>query len=83
MKKCQLNNEEMSGNCIFAPRLTKRNAKKMIFQKFMSYLLFFRKNKTNGQKPNFNLRAMHFINKISILMFILGILFLIAKLIRN
>ena len=30
-------------------------------------------------KSNFNLRAMHTINKISIVMFMLGILFIIVK----
>ena len=39
---------------------------------------FFRKKDPNN-KPNFNLRMMHGINKISIIMFLLGITFFILK----
>ena len=39
---------------------------------------FFRKKDPN-QKPNFNLRMMHSINKLSILMFLIGIIYLIGK----
>ncbi len=39
---------------------------------------FFRKKDPN-HKPNFNLRMMHGINKISMLMFLVGILFIIIK----
>ncbi len=43
---------------------------------------FFRVFKKNGgasERPNFNLRTMHTINKISILMFIIGLVFFIVK----
>ncbi len=39
---------------------------------------FFRKKDPNC-KTNFNLRMMHGINKISIIMFLLGIIFVILK----
>ena len=39
---------------------------------------FFRKNDPN-RKPNFNLRMMHGINKISILMFLAAILYTTYK----
>ena len=39
---------------------------------------FFRKKDPNA-KPNFNLRMMHGINKISIIVFLLGITFFILK----
>jgi hypothetical protein len=39
---------------------------------------FFRK-KDPSRPANFNLRMMHGINKISIIVFLLGILFVIAK----
>ena len=39
---------------------------------------FFRK-KDPDAKPNFNLRMMHGINKISIIVFLLGITFFILK----
>lgn len=39
---------------------------------------FFRKKDPNN-RPNFNLRMMHGINKISIIMFLLGITFFILK----
>jgi hypothetical protein len=44
---------------------------------FFSY--FFRKNDPDRPK-NFNISAMHTINKISILMFLIGIIMLIIKL---
>jgi hypothetical protein len=43
---------------------------------FLGY--FFRK-KDATRPNNFNLRAMHFINKLSILMFIIGLLIYIIK----
>jgi len=39
---------------------------------------FFRKKDPN-RKTNFNLKMMHGINKISIIMFLLGIIFLVIK----
>ena len=39
---------------------------------------FFRKKDPN-RKPNFNLRMMHGINKISIIVFLLGMIYLISK----
>jgi hypothetical protein len=53
------------------------SSKKSGFQEVISY--FFRK-KDPSRPQNFNLRAMHTINKISILMFLIGVLFLIFKL---
>lgn len=40
---------------------------------------FFRKADPNA-KPNFNLRTMHTINKISIVMFLVGLVMFIIKL---
>jgi len=42
------------------------------------FTYFFRK-KDPSRKSNFNLRMMHGINKISIIMFLLGMLYLISK----
>ena len=39
---------------------------------------FFRKKGPND-KPNINLRMMHGINKISIIMFLMGVIFMIVK----
>jgi len=39
---------------------------------------FFRKKDSNN-KPNFNLRMMHGINKISILMFLVAIVVIVIK----
>ncbi len=39
---------------------------------------FFRK-KDPDRKSNFNLRMMHGINKISIIMFIVGMIYLVSK----
>ncbi|MDJ1472264.1 hypothetical protein QNI19_04985 [Cytophagaceae bacterium DM2B3-1] len=39
---------------------------------------WFRKKDPNN-RPNFNLRMMHGINKISMIMFLLGLIFMIVK----
>tara|TARA_B100001996_G_C18143085_1_gene393796 strand:- start:213 stop:398 length:186 start_codon:yes stop_codon:yes gene_type:complete len=39
---------------------------------------FFRK-KDSKRKTNFSLKAMHTVNKISIIMFLLGVLFIILR----
>lgn len=39
---------------------------------------FFRKKDPN-RPSNFNIRSMHVINKISMLMFLVGVIYLIAK----
>lgn len=43
------------------------------------FTYFFRKKDPNN-KPNFSLKAMHTINKISIVMFLAGLIFFIFKL---
>lgn len=49
-------------------------------RKLGSYLNFFKKQEhAEGQEGNFNLRAMHTINKISIAMFLGAAVFLICK----
>jgi len=40
---------------------------------------YFFRGKDPNRKTNFNLRMMHGINKISILMFLIGIIFIIIK----
>ena len=40
---------------------------------------FFRKNDPN-RPNNFNIRAMHTINKISMVMFLIGVIFFVVKL---
>jgi hypothetical protein len=53
-----------------------------ILKKFASYLTF-KKSDKEQEKQNFNLRMMHGINKISILMFLIGMIFLAIKLITK
>ncbi|MEM6845540.1 MAG: DUF6728 family protein [Bacteroidota bacterium] len=55
-----------------------RNSLKDYFAFGEVFGYFFRKKDPNRQS-NFNLRMMHGINKISIVMFLLGIIFLIIK----
>ncbi|MES2688797.1 MAG: DUF6728 family protein [Bacteroidota bacterium] len=50
----------------------------MMLQKFLSYITFWKKPE-DGEKPSFNLRMMHGINRISILIFILAVLFMAVK----
>lgn len=52
-------------------------SKKSGLQEVGSY--FFRK-KDPARPQNFNIRAMHTINKISILMFLIGVIMVIIKL---
>ena len=40
---------------------------------------YFFRSKSDSRPTNFNIRMMHGINKISIIVFILGIIFLILK----
>ncbi len=49
-----------------------------IWKKIAGYLTF---KKINPEDPsNFNLKAMHVINKISIFMFLIGVILMIIKL---
>lgn len=56
----------------------KRNTLKDYFQLGEMWGYFFRK-KDPSRPSNFNIRMMHGINKISILVFLLGIIFLLIK----
>ncbi|MCB9233473.1 MAG: hypothetical protein H6581_17585 [Bacteroidia bacterium] len=49
------------------------------WSKLWGYLSFRKADPNDPNARNFNLRAMHTINKISILMFIAAIIFLILK----
>ena len=51
---------------------------KQYFQIKEVLLYFFRKKDPN-RKSNFNLRMMHGINKVSIIVFLVGMIYLIAK----
>lgn len=57
--------------------MTGEQNKKSGLQEVASY--FFRK-KDPSAPQNFNIRAMHTINKISILMFLIGVIMVIIKL---
>ena len=50
----------------------------MMIKKIISYLTFWKKDEAN-KTANFNLKAMHKINKISIFMFLLAVVFIIVK----
>lgn len=54
----------------------------MIFKKIMSYLTF-KKQVDNGQKLSFNLRAMHGMNRISILIFFVAIIVMIIRIVKS
>jgi hypothetical protein len=49
------------------------------FFDFGEILRYYFRKKNSGGKPNFNLTMMHGINRISIIIFIAAILFLILK----
>lgn len=54
-----------------------KNTVKEYFALGEVFTYFFRKKP--DKKPNFNLRMMHGINKISIVVFLLGVIYLIIK----
>ncbi len=56
----------------------KKNSFKDYFQVGEALGYFFRK-KDPSRPSNFNIRMMHGINKISIIVFLLGVIFLIVK----
>ena len=51
-----------------------------MLKKFIGYMLFWKKSDTTA---NLNLRMMHSINRISILMFMLALLVIITRLLTN
>jgi len=62
--------------------MTMENGKKnRVQQQFQlkEVLLYFFRRKDPERPVNFNIRAMHGINKISIIIFLLGIIFFILK----
>jgi len=50
----------------------------MIIKKFISYITFWKKPEP-GAPHSFNLKMMHGINKISILMFLIAVVIMIIK----
>jgi len=56
-----------------------RKNKLLEFFKVGEVLGYFFRKKDPSRPANFNLRMMHGINKISIIIFLLGILFIIVK----
>ncbi len=54
------------------------NKKKGFFDLSEVFGYFFKKRNPDN-KPDFNTRAMHIINKIAISVFLLGILYFVAK----
>ncbi|UXP32864.1 hypothetical protein N6H18_02695 [Reichenbachiella agarivorans] len=40
---------------------------------------YYFKKKDSDNKPDFNLKAMHFINKFSIIVFLLAIIYFVSK----
>ena len=56
----------------------KKNTIRDYFQVGEAFGYFFRK-KDPTRPSNFNIRMMHGINKISIIVFLLGVMFLIAR----
>jgi hypothetical protein len=50
----------------------------MILKKFLRYLLFWKKDE-EVPNPTFNLKVMHGINKISILIFLIALVIMFIK----
>lgn len=56
----------------------KKMSLKEYFQ-FNEVLMYFFRKKDASRPSNFNLKMMHGINKISIIMFLLGLIYIIVK----
>jgi hypothetical protein len=54
----------------------------MILKKFISYIAFWKKAESDD-KTNLNLKVMHGINKISILLFLMALTVIIVRLLRS
>ena len=50
-----------------------------VWKKIVSYLTFRKQESPTGEEKSFNLKAMHTINKISLFMFLLALIFLCFK----
>lgn len=50
-----------------------------MLEKFLSYVTFWKQSEDAATKSSFNLRMMHRINRISILMFLLAVVFMAVK----
>ena len=50
-----------------------------VWRKLISYLSFKKQESPTGEETSFNLKAMHTINKISILMFVGAIILLFVR----
>ncbi len=53
-----------------------------MFKKFISYVTFWKKQDADSPS-SFNLKMMHGINKISILMFLLALIIIIVRVVRS
>jgi hypothetical protein len=53
--------------------------KKTNYFDFTEVLTYFFRKKDPSRPKSFNLKAMHTINKISILMFLMGVIFIIVR----
>lgn len=52
-----------------------------VWRKILSYVTFKKQSAPANGSDGFNLRAMHTINKISILMFLVGLVILVIKMV--
>tara|TARA_B100000214_G_C23933568_1_gene612001 strand:- start:468 stop:659 length:192 start_codon:yes stop_codon:yes gene_type:complete len=59
--------------------MKKKQNKISYYFDFSEVLNYFFRKKDSNKKSNFSLKAMHTVNKISILMFIVGVLVVIIR----
>ena len=60
--------------------MDKKNKKKISYYfDFSEVLTYFFRKKDPNRKINFSLKMMHGVNKISIIIFLLGVIFIIIK----
>ena len=60
--------------------MDKKNKKKLSYYfNFSEVLTYFFRKKDPNKKVNFSLKMMHGVNKLAIIMFLIGVVFLIIK----
>lgn len=59
--------------------MKKKQNKLSYYFDFSEVLNYFFRKKDSNKKSNFSLKAMHTVNKISIIMFIIGVLVVIIR----
>ena len=59
--------------------MNKKQKKISYYFDFSEFLTYFFRKKNSNSKANFSLKAMHTVNKISIIMFLIGVIVVVLR----